>query len=242
MGEESLKAKTVALIRRGRQLERETVAALSPTQRDAVGTAERWAIKDKVVHVNAWKAVIAENLQDARAGRTPDTRNDAQAFNDATLELYRHHSWADVAQYANDTTNALIAEIESYSDEALGQVGLYEWVGERTLAEHAIATAIWHGIMHMTEPYLERGEGAAALRMLDDIFSATLEVLQTERAIGTAKYNQACVYAQMGMADAALNLLSEAFTLRPELKPFSKEDSDLTNVWESPMYQELVAA
>lgn len=241
MSEESLKAKTVALIRQGRQLERETVAALSPTQRDAIGTLEKWATKDKVVHINLWKSVTVENFQDSRAGRTPDLRDDFLAHNNATFEKFYNHSWAEVTQYANDATNALIAEIEAYTDEELGQKGLYEWLGQRSIAEYAASTCIWHGLMHMTEPYVERGDGVAGVQMLDKVLPATLEVMTGDRAHGTAKYNQACIYAQIGMVDNALALLSEAFALRPDLKPFSGQDSDLTNVWETPRYKELVA-
>lgn len=241
MSEQSLKAKTVALIRRGRQLERETVAALSPTQRDVIGTLETWGTKDKVVHINLWKAVTVENLQDSRAGRTPDLRDDFLAHNNATFEQFHTHSWAEVTQYANDATNALIAEIESYSEEELGQQGLYEWLGARNIAEYAVSTCIWHGLMHMTEPYIERGDGNGAVQMLDQVLPATLDVMTGDRAHGTAKYNLACIYAQVGMADHALGLLDEAFTLRPDLKPFSKEDSDLAALWELPAYQALVA-
>jgi len=241
MNGESLKSKTVALIRRGRQLERETVAALSPAQRDAVGTLERWATKDKVIHINAWKAVAVENYAASRAGETPDLRDDFLAFNNTMFETYRHQSWADVATYADNSTNALIAAVESYSEEELGQAGLYDWLGGRTLAEQAVGTCIWHGLMHMTEAYIERGDGTAALDMLNCVFPLTLEVLQGDRALGTAKYNQACIYAQMGMVEGAVALLSDAFVLRPDLKEFSGQDSDLTNVWETPLYQELVA-
>ncbi len=241
MADQGLKANTVALIRRGRQLERETVAALSPAQRDAVGTLERWATKDKVVHVNAWKAVTVENLQDSRAGRVPDRRDDFLPYNDAIFENHRRDTWAEVARYADETTNALIAEVESYSAEELERAGLYDWLGAFNVAEQAVSTCIWHGLMHMTEPYIERGDGAAAAAMVNSIFPATLEVMKGERAQGTAAYNQACVYAQMGMTERALELLSYAFLRRPDLKGYSGEDTDLATLWTSPLYQQMVA-
>lgn len=241
MSEQGLKAKTVALIRQSRQWERNAIAALSPTQRDAEGTLEKWSTKDKLVHVNAWKQVCVENLTDAQAGRTPDVRDDFLAFNDATFELHRYDSWGDVARYSDGCSNALIAAIESYSEAELAQEGLYEWLGRRNIAEFAVSTCVWHGLMHMTEPYIERGDGVAALDMLNEAFPPSLEVLQGERALGTAKYNQACIYAQIGRAEEALALLTEAFAGRPDLKEYSTKDSDLTQLWELPAYQALVA-
>ncbi len=241
MSGESLKAKTVALIRWGRQLERETVAALSPAQRDSIGTKEKWVTKDKLIHINAWKAVNAENMADSRAGRTADTRDDYLGFNDAKFEEFRDQSWAEVARYCDDVTNALIAEIEALSDEQLAQPGLYEWLGQRNASEYAVSNCLWHGIMHMTEPYLERGDGATVLAILNKVFPATLEVMPGDRAIGTAKYNQACIYAQMGQTNEAMGLLTEALTLRPDLKAYSTEDTDLTHLWDLESFKQLVA-
>lgn len=241
MSGESLKAKTVALIRWGRQLERETVAALSPAQRDIVGTLETWGTKDKMIHINAWKAVTAENFADARAGRIPDFRDDSLAFNDATFETYRDASWAEVARYCDDATSRLIAEIEAYDDEELAQHGLYEWMNGQNVAESALSTCLWHGLVHITEPYVERGDRATVLQMFNRIFPAVLEVIQGERAVATANYNQACVLAQLGATEEVLPLLEAAFEGRPDLKAYSTQDTDLTTLWDFEGFKALVS-
>jgi tetratricopeptide (TPR) repeat protein len=241
MIEASLRERTIALIRRARRWEREAVAALSAEQRDAPSSIDKWNAKDKLVHVNLWKADEAQNLRDALNGTTPDARDDFQGYNDRMYEQYRAASWQEVERFSNEATEALISAIESYGEDALAVPDANGWFNGRTPSEFAANGVVWHGLMHMSEAYIERGDGEGAMVMFDDVMPHALALTPGERGQGTAKYNLACLYAQLGHTDEALDLLEEGFGLRPDLKEFSRQDSDLKNLWALERYEALAA-
>jgi len=58
--------------------------------------------------------------------------------------------------------------------------------------------------------------------------------------MGTVIYNLACVRAQEGRGDEALELLRQAISLRPEIREMAPGDSDLGDLHQDPRFQELV--
>ncbi len=58
--------------------------------------------------------------------------------------------------------------------------------------------------------------------------------------VGTVLYNLACVRAQGGRRDDAIDLLTEAMPLRPDIKEIAPGDSDLADVREDPRFKELI--
>ena len=66
------------------------------------------------------------------------------------------------------------------------------------------------------------------------------EASSDPRVHGTAAYNLACVRAQQGRVDEAMESLEEAFKLRPDMKASAPNDSDLAALRDDPRFQELV--
>jgi len=237
----SMKATTIDLIRRARQLERETISALTPEQRDRVGTKETWSTKDKLIHVNMWKLETAQHYNHPAAGRDPNRDETFQEHNDFIFEQTHRFSWAEAAQYADNATDAMIVALEAYPEEQVSQPHLFEWLGDHSLAEHTVSGCVWHALMHMSESYVERGDGEGALKMLNSIAKDALVVIPSERALATAKYNQACIYAQIGDSSTALPLLAAALAERPDLKEWAPQDSDLATLHHMHEFKALIA-
>jgi len=59
-------------------------------------------------------------------------------------------------------------------------------------------------------------------------------------AMGVVLYNLACIRADQGRLDDALNLLEEAFTTRPAIKEFAPTHADLAVLYDDPRFQALV--
>jgi hypothetical protein len=57
---------------------------------------------------------------------------------------------------------------------------------------------------------------------------------------GTVQYNLACHYSLTGQKSKALETLSEALVLAPELVEWSKQDTDLDGLRGEAEYQELL--
>ncbi len=224
----SLQQQVVEVVRQSRQAERDAALCLNPAEREMQGTKETWTFKDGLVHINAWKVVLAENLADGRAGREADTVPNFQAFNDSMFERFRTASWDDVNAYADEVVATLIAEIEQHDDTQLQQPDFYPWIRNGdTITSQILGSCFAHTFQHLGEFYLKRGEAERAISLYAIVIPAYQTLSPTPRAVGTASYNQACLYAQMGRGDLALPLITAAFAQRPDLIEWSRKDTDL---------------
>ena len=74
---------------------------------------------------------------------------------------------------------------------------------------------------------------------MDDVTRNSLTLDESTSWQGQALYNLACFYALSGEKDKSLENLSKAFSLRPDMIEWSKEDTDLASLWDEPAFLAL---
>jgi hypothetical protein len=82
------------------------------------------------------------------------------------------------------------------------------------------------------QPLYEAGEYEAAIEQSHDLIE--------ESNLPLPLYNLACIEALTGRTDEAVGHLRAAFELRPQLREFAKEDTDLDSLRDDPGFRELV--
>jgi tetratricopeptide (TPR) repeat protein len=242
MTDEPRKRSLIALLERGRQEEHAAWDRFTSAEKAAKGTSEDWSLKDLAAHVSAWKDRDASRLDSASQGQVPLEPTD---FDTANAEIFKAHwnrSWAEVMDLEALAFEHLVTSVEALSEAELLDAGSYEWTQGRTLAWIAAFTGYYHPQDHISDHLAKRGELDAAEAMQIRIVEAMGSFDSSPRSHGTNLYNLACFYALNGMPELALENLSRAFTLRPELVDWSKRDSDLDSLRGLPAYQVLSQA
>jgi tetratricopeptide (TPR) repeat protein len=212
------------------------VAALSEADRAAVGTRERWTIKDAISHIALWQQVAVERVAAICRGEEPLDTKDYQAINDAHFEAYRDRSWAATSAEAEAAYRALAAQTAALSEEDLTDPQRFAHAHGRTLAQLIMNNGGWHPEAHLAQFYVDRGELERANRLQEEV-TALLEASLEDRHV--ARYNLACYYAQSGQPARALTELARALKLNPDLIEWSKQDADLDSLRDDPAYQAL---
>ena len=82
------------LLKKGYQVEKEFIAALSDEERNAEGTFENWSAKDIIAHNAYWRKHHAEDVLAVLAGKTP-THMDEQ-INEEVYSRHKDQSWEDI--------------------------------------------------------------------------------------------------------------------------------------------------
>ncbi|MBI5563795.1 MAG: ClbS/DfsB family four-helix bundle protein [Chloroflexi bacterium] len=212
------------------------ITTLSEADRAAVGTRERWAIKDAISHSTMWQRRSIERITAIVHGEEPQNADNYLALNDEHFEAYRDRSWAATAAEAEKTYRALAALTQSLSEEDLTDPHRFAQAHGRALIRSIAGNGFTHPETHLAYLYAGRGEIERANQLQAEV-TALLEAIPEERA--TARYNLACFYAVSGQQARALTELTTALKSYPELIDWSKQDSDLDSLRDDPAYQAL---
>jgi tetratricopeptide (TPR) repeat protein len=234
-----LKNGVIDLFGRAQSDQRELLAALSDHERATIGTADRWSVKDVVLHIAFWKNRQAERLAAAARGETPVEPEHYEQINARVFEEWRERPWHAVIDESERVFDALVAQVRAFDPDALVDPNRYEWQNGRSLLSSSVGNGFWHPESHIAQCYIDRGDLPRATRMQEDL-TEQLGLYGDQLAPrGEALYNLACFYAISGQADQALALLPEALRLQPDLVAWSKEDADLISLRDLPAYQAL---
>ena len=230
------KTRLIELLDRAYADQQVFVATLSEADRAAVGTIERWVIKDAISHGALWQRLTVERVAAIVQGKEPPNTDDYLPINDAHFEAYRDRSWAATIAEAEEAYRALVAQTESLSEEDLTDPQRFSHANGRALVRSIVSNGFWHPEAHLAQLYVERGGLEQANRLQEEV-TTLMEAIPEER--NAARYNLACYYAISGQKARALAELASALKLNPDLIEWSKQDSDLDSLRDDPAYQAL---
>ncbi len=236
----SIKAQLIQLANMVHQEEIKYINSLNEAEKNQIGKMDDWSIKDMLVHISVWKAIMAERL----AGKdTFEGINIHPDFEDTNIEIYNKYkmaTWSEIDQLVNSCHYALIARLEELRDEDLMRVDRYAWQNDRILWQRIYGTDIIHPALHISERYIDRGEVEPALELIETVSKQAMELSDEDSWQGAQHYNIACYHALAGDRDAALEKLEIAFRLQADLVPWAQEDTDLKSLWEDAGFLALI--
>jgi tetratricopeptide (TPR) repeat protein len=239
MEPDQLKAGLLDLLGRAQSDQRALLAALSDDERTVIGTADRWSIKDVLLHIAFWKGSSLERLSAAARGETPPEQDHFEQVNARVFEEWRDRPWQDVIDESERIFEALVSQVREFDAAALADPDRYPWQNGRSLLRSVTGNGFWHPEAHIAQCYIDRGDLRRATQMQEEITEQLAQYGDQLAPRGEALYNLACFYAISGQTDQALALLPEALRLQPDVLEWSKEDPDLISLHGLPAYQAL---
>ena len=209
-------------LRATRQAERDVFARLDPAVRDRPVRPGDWSPKDHQAHLTMWKARQADRYQAVREGREPLT--DDREDDEINAEL--HATRADWAWDAVDAeSDAVSAQLES---EVLAADPAVLRDNER-LVGSTFGNGPFHALTHFGW-LIDADVGTDEERVgtfvdEEERLLGAIGLPDRDRALGL--YNLACAHALAGRLERARPMLSDAFRLRPDLRDWAQQDTDL---------------
>lgn len=224
-GDDKLVSALVDQLRAMREAEREIFGSIEPEVRDRPIRPNDWSPKDHQAHLTAWKEIQAERLRALASGDAPPfTGRETDEINAELQATRAGWAWEAIADEADKVTDELVAEIERAGPPTIrateGLVGQIFGNG----AAHALTHFGW---LVQADIGVNAGRVAAFIDEHERQLDAP-GLPDSDRGVGL--YNLACAHAVAGRLDRARPLLRTAFTLRPDLAEFAKEDPDLVEL------------
>ena len=197
-----------------------------------------WTAKDQLAHTTAWRQVAAAEFDAVRTGGPGPVVSDDD--NTANAEIYaRTHdqSAASILDAGSSSWDQLAAALEACSEEDLTKPRLRD---ANTPLSRRIPDMAYHLSEHLVYWHTDRGDEAAAEQAAKWGYEVASSELPDDRGRGTAVYNLACFYAKRGRAEEAMPLLRKGIELRPDLREWAKQDTDLDPIRSTPELASLL--
>lgn len=236
----TLNDKLLYIIERGADAERTFIANLTDEQRSSVGTYEKWCAKDVLAHSTYWQDQRSRRLVALASG--DDLPALPPSYEQANAECFEHYcnsSWDEVQVYTEQTHAKLVNAIRSLDEEVLA--GPSPDSEGRSLWEEIVGVGYTHPLLHMAEYYTEHGQQQKASQLWQEWGKLVAPLDDSSEWQGLVHYNMACSLALAGSRDQALSELRQALELRPNVKAWSKQDTDLNSLHSLPEYRDLYA-
>jgi hypothetical protein len=235
-----LKHKLLELVAETHAKELAFIADLGEQDRALSGTFQEWSAKDEIVHIAAWKGIMCERFRAFRAEQTPPAFDDWDAVNEEIFNRHKDESWPETYEYFILSYEQMVEQIQSISEDDLLDGQRYPWLRGRSLFRQTIHNGYFHPLGHIAFWYSKRGDQARGSQLMEDVTNQMLSLDESPAWQGQAIYNLACYYALSGDKEQAIDRLGQAFSLNADMVEWSKEDSDLTSIWDEPGYLALV--
>ena len=218
-----MKEKLHGLIAAARERER---AELLPHVGDAPPAAPgEWTARDQLAHLTAWREVRAAELEAVRTGGPGPSYPDDDDTANAEIYQRTHEQPAATIRRASDASwEQLARALEACSEDDLAKPRLRE---PDKLLSQVIPDQAYHLAEHLVQWHTEQSDEAAAEGAALFGYEVASEALPGDRGQGTATYNLGCFYARRGRAAEAMPLLRKGIELRPDLREWARQDSDL---------------
>jgi len=216
------------------------LASLSEEERNAPGAIDHWCAKDIIAHLAHWEARMAQMIVESLRGETPQLVTDIDRANAEIWQTHCGRPWAEIIRFSDEAGRQLLSQTQALDEATLTDPGRFAWLNGQPLWRRIVGNGYTHAMMHFASFYAERGEGQRAMAIWEKA-AGLLDPLDDSPAWrGTNRYNIACGYALAGLKEPALQTLREALALRPDLRAWAKDDSDLASLRQEPAYQALV--
>src|SRR5581483_8618208 len=217
------------LLQQGHLDDEAFLQGLSEAERTAIGTPELWSAKDHMAHRTFWLQSFISKLNAVlQQQEVPSREEDEQQLNSMVFEQHRQRPWSDVRAEFEQVYADIIKLFEQLSEEDLTTPNRFAAIsGEEPLYAAFLGSCYEHGQEHLTQYYADRHDLLRAIEMREKCASRIVQAEVPAWVKGSFLYNLACFYAQQNQLGKAAELLTEALTLAPDLKEWSKSDPDL---------------
>jgi tetratricopeptide (TPR) repeat protein len=190
-------------------------------------------------HIGMWRERMRNSMSDLAEGRRvtpPPPLEEQDEINDRELAGAIGIPLGDAAARCDH----LLTELSGI----YGRVGHapFEWYGAKTTTEAVLRSTCIHATMHIAAYHRENGDADMADEVVEKTTKNLREANAPDYVMGIALYNLACVRAQQGRNDEALELLGDAFVRRPDAKRSAPDDPDLKGLRDDPRFKKLVAS
>lgn len=214
------------------------VDGLTEAQMQERGSMQKWGVKDTLVHLAFWGDHFNRQLEAAREDKkVPEAGEYYEILNDGVLLRNMDKPFEDARRDEEAVFDKTISLLEAESPDDLLDPNKYAYMDERTLLDRALGIECYHVAAHISDYYLKEGQYDKAAQ-LQEGYTTKLLAFPTWKA--NAYYNLACFYSLNGRKDKALSNLELAFKERPDLKEWSKKDTDIDPLRQEEGYQVLV--
>jgi len=215
------------------------VSRLTDEEKNARGSIEQWSVKDILVHLAFWGSHFNRQVEKAIAGQTVPVAGDYyEILNDGILMRNLDKPLEDARREEEAVFNQTIRLLEGMNEDELVDFEKYAFLEKRSLLDRALGTECWHVLSHISDYYVKKGQIEKA-EVLQVSYTEKLKSFPTWKA--NAVYNLACFYSLCGKKEQALRNLKVAFSERPQLMEWSKQDTDIDPLRDDPRYQALLA-
>lgn len=228
------------LLGKAHQNELSFISDLSDEERALSGTPQDWAVKDEVIHIAAWKAIMSERFVAAQADKSPPVYADWDAENEEIFQRHREDTWQEVLEFRELSFQQLVQQIQSFDEDNLVDEQRYTWLKGSSLWKRTLHNGYFHPHWHIALFYSKRGETERGSQLMEEVTETLLNQDESLRWQGQSIYNLACFYALSGNKEQAIENLGKAFSLSSDMIEWSREDTDLASIWDEPGYLILV--
>lgn len=213
------------LIQTGRQRERIHLQPyVNDTPPDQPG---QWTAKDQLAHVTAWRRVAAAELEAVRTGVPDPLVAEGDDVENARIYEETHRlPAATVIEAAERAWDQLSSALEACSEDVLSKPRIRDRGAEAWLWQ-VVPDNVHHLAEHLVYWQTEAGRDADAEDAARWAYEIASSTLPGDRGRGTAEYNFGCFYAVRARLDEAMPHLLRGLELRPDLRDWAKQDSDL---------------
>jgi len=236
MSSEAQKQKMLALVQQVYDAIVELTDTLSPAEKDEKGSLKLWSAKDTLANLAFWLRHFNTQLEKAAKCEKIPTIEYFNEVNDGVLLEHMDQPFEEAWQDLKAIQAELMKKYEAFSVEELFDPQKHAWLEGHALADRILGNSVTHLASHLSDYYAKRNQLDKAIK-IQEIVTGAIKDFPGQAA--TATYNLACFYALNGMPDKAIPLIKESFQLRPDLKDWSKQDSDLESLRELPEFKTL---
>jgi tetratricopeptide (TPR) repeat protein len=216
-----------------REVEREFVAEARKSETAPKG----WPAALNLFHICMWRERLRNALTDLKEGRTyTPPPVDVNEVNDAELAGGLGVALVDIAERSDLLLVSLIKLWDEVGDRP------FKWSTNNTTTDALLRNSYVHPRSHLVAYLRENGDPAGADRLLEDAVADMREIEAPPLTLGATLYNLAGARAAQDRTEEALELLIEAFPMRPDLKEGAPADKDLEMLHDNPAFKALVKA